>query len=200
MEEEKRGEITFGRAIDTLLSALEPLDAATRGAALRAVCDKLGINIEGPSERAGQQERVAEPQDMRREPASPAKNPASTDIRTFAQEKSPQSLTEKVALVAHYLAELAPQGDKKDSIDKEDIRRYFKQAGFPLPNRPDQTLVDGLHAGYLERVEQGRYRLSPVGDNLVVHRLPRGQGERRRSTRRRRPNTKGPVRKRKYKQ
>ncbi len=197
MEEEKRREMTFGRAIDTVLSALEPLDAATRGAVLRAVCDKLGINIEKPSERAGQQERVAEPQGMRPEPALPAKNLGSTDIRTFAQEKSPQSLIEKAALVAYYLAELAPQDDRTDSIGKEDIRRYFKQAGFPLPNRPEQTLVNGLHAGYLERVEEGRYRLSPVGHNLVAHNLPHGQGERRRSAGRRRPNAKRRMRTRK---
>ncbi len=181
MEEEKRSEMTFGKAIDTVLSALDPLDAATRGAVLRAVCDKLGISLEVHSEHAASRERAAAPEDTRSDLASPAKNLLSTDIRMFANEKAPQSITEEVALVAYYLAEQAPENDRKESINKDDIRRYFKQAGFPLPKRPEQALVNGLHAGYLERVEEGRYRLSPVGHNLVVHSLPRSQGKRPRS-------------------
>jgi hypothetical protein len=184
MEEEKRSEMTFGKAIDTVLSSLEPLDEATRSAVLRAVCDKLEIRLELPAQRAPSQDRAPEAQATQSGPASRAESLPPTDIRSFAQDKMPQSITEKVALVAYHLAEHAPEGSRKESINKEDIRKYFKQAGFPLPKRPEQALVNGLHAGYLERVEEGRYRLSPVGHNLVVHNLPRGQGERHRSANR----------------
>ena len=77
------------------------------------------------------------------------------------------------ALVAHYLAELAPLEDRKDTIDTSDVTNYSKQAGYPLPQRPKQTLPNARAAGYFDLAGSGKYRLNPVGHNLVVHGLPR---------------------------
>jgi hypothetical protein len=178
MEEERKGKMTLGRAIDVVLSALEPLDASTRDVALRAVCDKLGIIREMPPEPAPSRARTAQPEVTRAELALPPKITPPTDIRTLAQQKAPQSTSERVALVAYYLADHAPAAERKDSIDTEDVQKYFRQAGFGLPRRPRQALSDGFRAGYLERVRLGQYRLSPAGYNLVAHNLPRSQAER----------------------
>ncbi len=75
------------------------------------------------------------------------------------------------ALVAYYLSEIAPSGDRKDAINKTDIERQFKSAGFRLPADASFTLVNARNAGYLDSAGGGNYKLNPVGYNLVVHRM-----------------------------
>jgi len=76
------------------------------------------------------------------------------------------------ALVAYYLSEAAPEGVRKQTINTDDIKTYFKQAPFKLPSRPEQTLLNAKNAGYFDSVGGGQYKLNPVGYNLVVHNLP----------------------------
>lgn len=175
MEEETRGRKTLGSAIDEILAALKPLDDVSRRTALRAACDQLGISL-----RALSQEAHVAPPDTR--PAqtladAASAQPPETDIRSLAQVKAPSTTNERTALVAYYLAEMAPLADRKKTIDKEDLRAYFIQAGFPLPRRPEQALVNARHAGYLDPAGGGKYRLNAVGHNLIAHNLPRGQAE-----------------------
>lgn len=75
------------------------------------------------------------------------------------------------ALVAYYVSELAPAGDRRNEINKADIERYFKSAGFGLPADASFTLVHAKNAGYLDSTGTGPYKLNPVGYNLVVHRM-----------------------------
>ena len=63
----------------------------------------------------------------------------------------------------------------KDEINAADLERYFKQASFKLPKSIKQALPNAAAAGYFDGAGGGRYRLNPVGYNLVVHGLPRGQ-------------------------
>ena len=78
------------------------------------------------------------------------------------------------ALVAYYLSELAPEAEQKEEITAADLEKYFKQAAFKLPRSMQQTLPNAAAAGYFDGAGSGRYRLNPVGYNLVVHGLPRG--------------------------
>jgi hypothetical protein len=78
------------------------------------------------------------------------------------------------ALVAYYLSELAPDVENKHEISAADLEKYFKQAAFKLPRSIKQTLPNAAAAGYFDSAGGGRYRLNPVGYNLVVHGLPRG--------------------------
>jgi hypothetical protein len=99
------------------------------------------------------------------------------------------------ALVAYYVSELAPRSEMKPEINKTDIDRYFKNAGFKLTARAGQTLVNAKNAGYLDAGSaDGYYRLNPVGYNLVVHRLS-SEGSKR--GRRRPQSKKRPSRRRK---
>jgi hypothetical protein len=78
-----------------------------------------------------------------------------------------------VAVVAYYLAHLAPPGERSDTIGPDDIKKYFLQAIFPLPKAPPgMTLVNTKNAGYLDARGNGRYSLNAVGHNLVAHKLP----------------------------
>jgi hypothetical protein len=110
----------------------------------------------------------------------PAPAPAGiavADIRSLKEAKQPKSDNQMAALVAYYLKEVAPVNDRKDAISQEDVEKYFKQAGYPLPNRPGMTLVNCKHAGYFDSAGVGLYRLNPVGHNLVVHGMPSSSGD-----------------------
>lgn len=101
------------------------------------------------------------------------------DIRTLKETKAPKSANEMAALVAYYVSELAPAGDRKNAITKPDIERYFKAAGFNLPADAAFTLVNAKNAGYLDSAGGGEYKLNPVGYNLVVHRMGKRDTEKK---------------------
>ena len=77
-------------------------------------------------------------------------------------------------VVAFYLQELAPEADRKEIINTSDLEKYFKQAGFKLPTKLPQVLVDAKGAGYFDVASRGEYKLNAVGYNLVAHSLPGG--------------------------
>lgn len=98
---------------------------------------------------------------------------ARPSIRDLKEDKQPESSNQMAALVAYYLSEMAPDGERKDAVNTADLERYFKQAGFRLPKSLPQTLSNATAAGYFDPVGNGLYKLNAVGYNLVVHGLPR---------------------------
>jgi len=95
------------------------------------------------------------------------------DIRTLKEQKSPSNDKEMAAIVGYYLSELAPEGEKKQIIGKDDLEKYFKQADYKLPQHIKMTLPQAKDAGYFDLADRGEYKLNPVGYNLVAHNLPR---------------------------
>lgn len=160
-------------AIQTLMSALSGLEPEARQRVVDYVFMRLGIK---PSSVAPRERDASHRGSERHPPAVDAPagaSPAIRDIRSLAEAKRPRSAVEQAALVAYYLGEIAPTADRKAEIDTEDLVKYFKQAGFPLPGRPRQTLFDAKTAGYLDSgSDRGSYKLNPVGHNLVAHALP----------------------------
>ncbi len=75
-------------------------------------------------------------------------------------------------VVAYYLTELASADERKDSVSTQDLEKYFKQAGFKLPQKMEQVLPDAKRSGYFETAGRGEYKLNAVGYNLVAHNLP----------------------------
>lgn len=157
-------------AIKAITGALEPFEAEARLRILQYATQHLGIKTDLPesrnetgsttgSQNAGDQQSVTSQRKV-------------VDIRTLRDEKQPKTDVQMAAIVAYYLAELASD-DRKDAIYPEDISKYFKQAGHPLPKEPRFTLVNAKTAGYFESVGNGAYKLNPVGHNLVVHGLPK---------------------------
>jgi len=176
---EKTGEIVAAAidsdseisAIRSVLSALVPLKREARSRVLDYVFKRLGLTMEGAPMLTESAESF-----------SPTKSDASIsitepetriqDIRSLTQQKAPKSANEMAALVAYYLSDVAPPQLRKDTIDSDDVKSYFKQAGFKLPSSAKMTLVNAKNSGYLKSVGEGQYRLNPVGYNLVVHNLP----------------------------
>jgi hypothetical protein len=145
------------RVLDYVLRRLEP--GAATGAGAASAYPAASAAASAPVERTGRQ----------------------TDIRTLKNEKSPRSANEMAALVAYYLSEAAPEPNRKQTINADDIKTYFKQAPFKLPSSAKMTLVNAKNAGYLEPAgEPGQYRLNPVGYNLVAHNLPAGEARMKR--------------------
>jgi hypothetical protein len=159
------------QAIQTILSALEPLDDEPRQRVISYILQrvKLSVTTSNPDislSTTSTQSAIAQTPTF-----------SVIDIRTLKNQKNPRSASEMSALVAYYLAEFAPVEERKASIDRADVEKYFKQGGFILPKAIKQTLINATKAGYFDSVGDGKYKLNPVGYNLVVHGLPSKQNE-----------------------
>lgn len=172
--------ITLGQAIDRIIEALDPLDTDTRRTAIEAACAHLGIGL---GKNALEGTRVAPATGVSIVgTSSPAVTsvgqPAKTDIRSLKDQKNPRSARQMACVVAYYLKEVAPEGERKDSVNAKDLEKYFKQAKFKLPKKITQILPDAKQSGYFEAASgKGEYSLNAVGYNLVAHNLPGGKGE-----------------------
>jgi hypothetical protein len=177
------------KAINAMLTALEPLDREARDRALDYVFKRLGIAPSVPVVRPVAETQRVDPSPIETVPEEAPKT--IVDIRTLREEKQPKTAMEMAAVVAYYLAELAPPDQRKDAIATADIEKYFKQAGHRLPTAPQYTLSNAAAAGYFDSAGRGLYRLNPVGYNLVAHSLPgRPGGGQNDSSRQRRPPVK----------
>ena len=175
-------------AISTVIAALKPLNSESRVYVLEFVLKKLGISLGAQSASPAHVPPTTDTP-ARPPPATPHHSPSGVnDIRSFAAEKNPKTVNERVAVIAYYLAHLAPEGECREYLISDDIKTYFIQAGFELPTAPPGiTLINAKNAGYLNASERGQYKLNSVGHNLVAHKLPSGgasEAERRAAGRR----------------
>jgi len=158
---------TLGTAVDEIVSALEGLKPKARATAVAAACEYLQIPMGKASSSI--------PEQLTPPPPPPPK-PQVTDIKTLKGEKQHKGAIEMACVVAHYLEELAPKGERKETISTADLRKYFKDAKFKLP-AIQYVLPNAKKAGYFDSVGGGEYKLNAVGYNLVVHTLPRNKSE-----------------------
>ncbi len=161
-------------AIFAIVAALKPLKEDEVRNVLEYVLRRFGagplpVYATGPT-----------PSSVPQAPPTHSGSGAVKDVRTLREEKAPKSANEMAALVAYYVSELAPATERKPEINKTDVERYFKTAGFKLTANAGQTLVNAKNAGYLDAgSDVGYYKLNPVGYNLVVHRLGSADGGKR---------------------
>jgi hypothetical protein len=161
-------------AISKLIKLLSALDSGARDRVLSYSLQRLGMVV--PPTRTDEFEGEGTLGRSRTRLEQPERGHIASskiqDIRTFSEEKAPKSASERAAVVAYFLSEMALASERKDSINQDDITKYFKQAKFPLPGSPSMTLVNAKNSGYFEVEAPGQYRLNAVGYNLVAHRLP----------------------------
>jgi hypothetical protein len=106
----------------------------------------------------------------------------ATDIRSLRDEKQPRNQIEMAALVAYYVSNVLPAAERRDTIAATDITKYFGQAGYQSTTPARMTLFNAKTAGYLDASSTGKYKLNPVGYNLVTAGLPAdGVASKRRS-------------------
>jgi hypothetical protein len=161
------------RAINQVVQALSLLAEEQRARALEYILRRFNfVAREATSSGAALQGAAtfAPPPEQGSQTITP-QGGAIQDIRTLKETKLPKSANEMAALVAFYVSELAPVGERRKEIGKADIERHFKTAGFRLPADASFTLVNAKNAGYLDSAGAGQYSLNPVGYNLVVHRM-----------------------------
>ena len=159
-------------AIKIVLAALAPLSAKARVSVLEYAMKRLDITaVSVPS--IG----VTPPGKLPPSKAGiegGALSEGSLHIKRFKEVKKPRSANEMAALVAYYLVNLAPQSERKGTVNQSDMETFFKIAGYPLPKQIRVTLQNAKAAGYFDAAGSGEYRLNAVGHNLVAHSMPRG--------------------------
>ena len=96
----------------------------------------------------------------------------TTERLPFIDGKAPKSGNQLAAVVAYYHKFQAPQGERKESINKEDLVDACRKAVVKRPQYPAQVLVNACGAGLLDRAAEGHYSINSVGENLVAMTLP----------------------------
>jgi hypothetical protein len=165
---------SFGEAVDLLVKTLKAFDEKQQRTLVVTVCALLELKIAEPQAPQQPAAGLTPPA-----PTPPAplggKDPPrghTTDIRSLKEEKKPKSATQMAAVVGYYLKEMAPEGERRETIKTTDLEKYFIQAKYELPKKLEQVLVDSKRAGYFEVATRGEYKLTRVGHNLVAHRMP----------------------------
>lgn len=176
--------MTIGKAIDQIVDALSTLDKKQQQTIIITVCSLLDLQAVAAAREQppGQPSAIAGAS-----PPPPAKGSVSgavarvpegfkhgLDIRTLKDQKQPDSARQMACIVAYYLMDHAPEAERKEIITTAEVERYFKQAGYKLPTKLEQLLIDCKKSGYFEAVARGEYKLTRVGYNLVTHSMPKG--------------------------
>lgn len=165
--------ITLGQAIDQIISALESLDESARQTAINAASQHIGLNSTQAAIAPQMITRIASNSNSEQVNANPATE-QQIDIRSLKEQKAPSSASQMACVVAYYLQDLAPENERKDTVNAKDLEKYFKQAKFKLPKTISQLLPDSRAAGYFDSAAgKGEYKLNAVGYNLVAHNLPK---------------------------
>src|SRR5687767_10594458 len=119
--------ISLGQAIDQIIAALEGLDSDARGTALETARAHLKIAGAPVPPIAALDIKTHQPsaggtQHQRHDAAAPSASSAR-DIRSLRTEKNPKSAREMACVVAFYLQEVAPAGERKESISTADLEK-----------------------------------------------------------------------------
>lgn len=163
---------TLGQAIDDIVLALKDLDDNTKSIVLKAVVDHLKIPIYSvATQQLAINNSTPNALDLKL-PENGNSGPVQMDIKTLKENKNPKNAIEMACIVAYYLKNEASVDERQDDISKAELEKYFIQAKFPLPKVIQQVLVDAKTSGYFDSAGRGRYKLNPVGHNLVAHKLP----------------------------
>lgn len=171
------------QAIASILNSLESLEGESIQRVLDYVFSRLSLPATGHV-KSFTAASIAQPAS----PVDTAHIVRQPSIRDLKEEKQPESSNQMAALVAYYLSEVLTGEERKETVNTADLEKYFKQAGFRLPKTLTQTLQNATAAGYFDAVGDGRFKLNPVGYNLVVHGLPRPHAPSGRARKPRKPS------------
>ena len=171
------------KATEQIVNALVLLDVDARSLVITHACQLLSISLGVTTVQSASQITAPVTTTSTTPLGLVSTTGVITDIRTLKEQKSPKSDNEMACLVAYYLSELAPQHERKGEISKDDIEKYFKQAGFELPKALSMVLVSAKKAGYFDSSSTGTYKLNPVGFNLAAYGLPSAGGAAKKTNR-----------------
>ena len=143
---------------------------------LRWVADSLGIASPvakaAPASASPAEQTHTPPPAPPIPPAPPGSpSPHVKDIRSFVEEKEPQTDIQFVTVVAYYYRFIAPTDQRRTTIDAEFSQEAARLAQHVLINAKS-TLNNAKRQGYLNSRERGQFEITTVGENLVVRGLP----------------------------
>lgn len=154
-------------AAKVIVETLKGLDKQQQARAIKFACEAL--EMQPPAPGAASHGGSA--------PLPPATISAATatDIKQFTASKAPKSDQQFAAVVAYFHRFVAPEAERKDAINAEDLKDAARKVGRKRPHRV--TLNNAKNAGYLDAAERGSFKINTVGENLVAVTLPGNGGE-----------------------
>lgn len=109
-------------------------------------------------------------------PPTPESQTRLTDIKQFAAAKAPKNDVHFAAVVAYFHQFEAPEDMRKGTIGMEDLKNAARLVQREVPGQ--FALNNAKSSGYLDSAGRGKFKLSPVGENLVAITLPgNGSGQ-----------------------
>jgi len=166
-------------AVRAVVTALQDFDENNQERIIRWAREKLGLSV--PSPAAAPKSSHPSPLPTQPEPGqhppapSPSTHKPGINIKQFVAEKAPKTDVHFATTVAYYYRFEAPEKERKESINSDDLKEACRQVGRTRLPRPHHTLRDAHDAGLLDRSgERGEYSINTVGENLVAMTLPLG--------------------------
>jgi hypothetical protein len=155
-------------AVRTVVEAVQDFQPDEQQRILRWAIEKLGISVQVSS-------GYTPPHTPGTPLSPPSPSGGTTNIKSFMLEKKPRNDVQYAAAVAYYYRFEAPEAEKKDAIDKDDLQEATRKAIRERFGNPLQTLNNAHKLGLLDRgSEKGTFIINSVGENLVAMTLPDG--------------------------
>jgi hypothetical protein len=154
-----------------IVETLKDLDAKEQEMVFRWAAESLGLNLQPNPPGSGAPAPTPQAGAAR---ATPAKTTASgvQDIKSFIAAKNPRSDMQFATAVAYWHQFVAPEAERKKSINEEDLLEACRKADRERPKKPYFTLNNAFNAGLLDRPQKGEFSVNSVGENLVAMTLP----------------------------
>ena len=158
----KKDDLDAVRDIAKLLKNFEPQE---RDRIIRWVRERLGEPTTPPvSSTAPQQKPNTNNMQASR---------TYTNIKSFIDDKNPKNAVQLATTIAYYYAFEAPENEKKDSIEQNDLIEGIRRSSRTRPTNPSQVLNNAKTLGLLDSAEErGHFKINNVGENLVAMVLP----------------------------
>jgi hypothetical protein len=156
-------------AVRAVAEALDGFDANDQERIIRWAREKLGLGIP-----AAMQPFVPtiEQQPNRLNNVPVQHNPVPVSLKVFVAAKNPKNDVQFAATVAYFHRFEAPQSERKNEINSDDLQEDCRLAGRTRLKNPGQTLQNAHKLGLLDRVSRGTFTINSVGENLVAMTLP----------------------------
>ncbi len=167
MSQEKQEKKDDLETVRILVNALKPFDVTERERIIRWVCEKLDMSLGNVTSLPSQPTNTQ---------SAPILKEGS-DIKSFVGQKKPKNGTEFCAVVAYYYQFVATGDKKKGVIGGKDLQDAARKSDRSRFTNTAQALKVAYNSGYLDKVASGKFRLNPVGENLVAMVLPSSGGE-----------------------
>jgi hypothetical protein len=160
-------------AVRTIVEVIKEFKSDEQQRIFRWVAEKLGFPQ--PFEPSGHRPPAGAAVPGVTPPVTPKQPPSSSglDIKSFITNKKPRSDVQFASAVAYYYRFEAPQAERKDEINKDDLQEAARKVNRDRFANPLKTLQNAHQLGMLDKgSEKATFTINSVGENLVAMTLP----------------------------